>query len=132
METTIEKPVSLETAKRKADSPATTCSPMKEDELRRLSKCAACGRKIGQTQIPILWKLTLERHFLDLGAIQRQNGLAMMLGGNGLLARVMGADEDMTKPIMDKLTVMICDDCSCKDVVLAQIAEDSGNEKGQP
>jgi hypothetical protein len=28
---------------------------------------------------------------------------------------------------MDKLTVMICDDCSCKDVVLAQIAEDSGN-----
>ena len=101
---------------------------MKEDELRRLSKCAACGRKIGQTQIPILWKVTLERHFLDLAAIQRQNGLAMMLGGNGVLASVMGANEDMTKPIMDKLTVMICDDCSCKDVVLAQIAEDSGND----
>lgn len=55
-------------------------------------------------------------------AIQRQTGLAMMLGGNGALASVMGPDENMTIPLSNKLTVMICDICDGTGVSLLQIA----------
>lgn len=100
---------------------------MKEKELRELSTCAHCGKKIGQTPTPIMWKVTFERHMLNIPALQRQHGLAMMLGGNGLLASVMGPDEDMTAEL-ESGTVMICDSCACGPIVLAQIAE---NEEGQ-
>lgn len=48
----------------------------------------------------------------------------MMLGGHGLLAQVMGPDEDMTKPVMNPRTVGVCDDCACRSIVLAQVVED--------
>lgn len=87
--------------------------PLDEAELRALCTCSACGRKIGQTAIPILWKVSLERHGLNLPAIQRQQGLGQMLGGNARLAMVMGSGEPMTIPLMDRVTVMVCDECAC-------------------
>ena len=83
---------------------------MKEKELRELATCKVCREKIGQKQLPILWKVKAERHGLDAGALQRQQGLGMMLGGHGLLAQTMGPDENMTKVLSDQ-TCMICDEC---------------------
>jgi hypothetical protein len=86
---------------------------VKENELRHLSTCAVCGLKIGQTPIPVFWKVTIERHGIDMNAVRRQSGLAMMLGGNGVLASVMGPDDEMTQKLMGPVTMMVCDSCGC-------------------
>ncbi len=96
---------------------------LKEKELRRHAVCGHCGRKIGETKLPIFYLVTVERHGIDMQALQRQQGLGMMLGGNGLLAMHMGANEDMTIPLMEKATVMICEECSTLDLCVAQLAE---------
>lgn len=102
---------------------------MKEAELRERCTCVCCKKKIGQTGAPIFYKLSIERHMLALGAVQRQNGLAMMLGGSGVLAMVMGPDEDMTAVMEDVVTVTVCQVCACETHwPLAAIAEASAME----
>lgn len=96
---------------------------MKEKELRELCTCAICNRKIGETKNPCFFKVTLERHMLNLRAIQRQQGLAMMLGGNAAIAAVMGPDDEMTDVVYPAKTIMVCDGCATKDIMLWQLAE---------
>jgi hypothetical protein len=83
---------------------------MKEAELRTHSQCFVCDKKIGQLPIPIFNIIEIERFVLKIDAVKRQQGLAMQLGGNGILASVMGPDEDMAQS-MAKNKVMVCDDC---------------------
>lgn len=83
---------------------------LKEKELRELAQCRVCEKKIGELPVPIIWKITAENHGVDLRAVSRQNGLAMMMGGNAALAQAMGPDEDMTVPMHEE-TCMICGQC---------------------
>lgn len=96
---------------------------MKERELRKYSVCSLCGGKIGETGIPMFWVVTVERHGLKLDAIHRQTGLGMMLGNNGYLAQIMGPDEDMTVPVLPKITLSICEQCCTENVCVAQLGE---------
>ena len=96
---------------------------MKEKELRECATCAVCGNKIGQSGLPMFWRVRLERHGVKLDAVRRQSGLTALLGGSAELAAVMGADEDMTMPMMDPVTLTVCEDCCTKDVCIAQLAE---------
>lgn len=59
---------------------------------------------------------------VDNSAVSRQSGLGMMIGP---LASIMGPDEDMAKPIMDAVTVMVCDECASNvnGVIIAALAE---------
>ena len=84
---------------------------MKEKELRQFTTCAVCKKKIGVTGSPTFWILTAERHMLNIDAIERQEGLARMFGGNALLAQHMGPDDDMTEKIMEPQKIMICEHC---------------------
>lgn len=83
---------------------------MKEQELRELSECCVCMRKIGELPLPMFHKITMERHGLSLPAVSRQQGLAMLLGGDAVLAAAMGPNEDMTVKL-DETTTMVCEDC---------------------
>ena len=85
---------------------------MKEKELRAHSVCSICRQKIGASGLPLFYRLTIERFGVDMSAVSRQTGLAMMLNGNGYLAGVMGRDEDMATPIMEKLTLVVCELCA--------------------
>lgn len=87
---------------------------MREKELREHAICNLCKEKIGKTGIPMFWVLKIERHGVKLDAVQRQTGLAMVLGGSAELAGVMGPDEEMTIPMMDPVSLTICEDCACK------------------
>jgi hypothetical protein len=80
------------------------------------------------TGIPLFYKVTFSRMAIDMKAVQRQNGLEQMMGGASELASVMGPNEDIASPIDRKDTVLICEDCSCKPVVLAEIAERVANQ----
>jgi hypothetical protein len=66
---------------------------MKEKELREAATCIICGKPFGHTGLPLFWRVTIQRFGVDMGAVKRQTGLTMMLGGNALLASVMGPDE---------------------------------------
>lgn len=82
---------------------------MKERELREHATCSLCRQKI-------------ERFGLDLAAAQRQHGLGLMLGGP--LAMVMGPDEDLATPMMEPLTLTVCETCASeRDLPVAALAE---------
>ena len=104
------------------------CRGLKEEELRKHAVCALCHRKIGQTKMPMFYLVTIERHGLDLNALKRQQGLGMMLG-SGTLAMVMGEDADMTVPLMNRKTLMVCEECSTEgDCVIPRLAGEKGVE----
>lgn len=70
----------------------------------------------------LFYRVKVERHILDLGALQRQSGLAVVLGGNGRLAHVMGPDEDMTN-VIETVEFTICENCSTEAICVAQQVE---------
>lgn len=98
---------------------------MKEAELRQHTECLICDRKIGQFSAPVFNIVRMERFIVNMSAIQRQQGLAMQLGGNGVLAQIMGPDEDMAVPV-GKYKAMICDDCLLKK--MPEIYESADDE----
>lgn len=102
---------------------------MKEAELREAVTCAHCRRKIGQTGLPIFYRVSIERHGVDIHAVNRQAGLEQMLGGTAFLAHTMGPDENMTVVLMDRQTITICDECAAKDIMVHQLAEYANDQK---
>lgn len=84
---------------------------MKETELRNHAECSLCSKKIGESSLPLFLTVTVKRYGLKPDALQRQQGLAMMLGGSALIANAMGMDEDLAE-VIDTNTLTICHDCS--------------------
>lgn len=95
---------------------------MKEEELRKRAICALCRRPIGRAGVPAFWLVRIERYGIDLAAVNRQQGLTMMLGGNAALAQVMGSDEEMATAIIEPITLTVCEDCCTRPVCIAQLA----------
>ena len=83
---------------------------MKERELRQHATCSLCNKPIGHTGLPLFWTVKIERFGLNVDAIRRQTGLGMMIGAQ--LACVMGPDDDMTEPVMDPVTLTVCENCA--------------------
>lgn len=94
---------------------------MKEAELRAAATCGLCRRKIGESGIPLFWRVRVERFGLDAQALRRQQGLGLMVGG--ALAAVMGPDEDLAKPVMSAVTLTVCEPCGTKETMVAILAE---------
>ncbi len=96
---------------------------MKEKELREHSNCSICEKKIGETGIPLFWTVQIKWFGIKLDAVQRQQGLTMMLGGHAGLAGVMGPDEDMAECIRT-VTLTVCEDCAVmRDLPIAALYE---------
>lgn len=72
--------------------------------------------------IPIFFRVRIERMAVNMGAVQRQHGLELMLGGHAVLANVMGPNEDLAVELGDAVTAILCIDCSIKGTV-AEIEE---------
>ena len=96
---------------------------MKEDELRKHATCSLCGKPIGAAGAPLFWRVSIERFGLDAGALERNEGLVKFLGGSVELASVMGPNEDMAVPVMDKLTLTVCETCCTETTCVAVLAE---------
>lgn len=100
---------------------------MKEVELRSAAVCAHCEKKIGECGMPMFYRIKIERHLLNLAAIQRQRGLAQFLSGNDRLAQVMGPDEEMTCDLLEhSREITICESCSTRNICVAQLSEYAG------
>lgn len=97
---------------------------MKEQELRKHATCSLCQKKIGHTGVPLFWVVRIERFGLKLSAIQRQDGLAAMLGGSARLAQVMGTDAEMAVSVSSPMTLTVCEDCAVeKKIVIAAVVD---------
>lgn len=101
---------------------------MREHELRDARRCAGCGKNFGHTGLPLFWRVTIERFGVDMEAVRRQDGLAALLGGNSRLAQVMGADEEMTTPLMEAVTVTLCEKCAMEPVYMMALAEKGAHD----
>lgn len=103
---------------------------MKESELRKYATCSACQKGIGHTGLPLFWRVTIERFGVNVHAARRQDGLAAHLG-SPLLASIMGPDEEMTMPMMDAITLSLCETCALQSPPIAALTE-CGAEKDAP
>ncbi len=93
---------------------------MKQTEIEN---CVLCNKGVAHSRQITFYKITLSRLVLNIGAIQRQTGLEMMLGGHAGLANVMGPDEDMAE-VLNTQEALVCDECALtKDLPLAVIDE---------
>lgn len=88
-----------------------TPPPMKETDLRKHTTCSLCSRKILHAGVPLFWIVTVNRYGVRLDRAQRQDGLAAFLGSSAL-ANVMGANEDLAEPVMDTVTLSLCESCA--------------------
>lgn len=95
---------------------------MKEKELRKVSVCRLCDEKIGKSGLPLFMRVSVKRYGLKADAIKRQQGLGMMLGGHGLLAQVMGPNEDMAE-IIHENEITVCETCASKNPIIYHILE---------
>ena len=95
---------------------------MKEKELREIAKCSLCDNMIGKHNRLTFYRVRVERYAVNLPALQRQQGLAMMVGGNGFLASVLGPNEDMAEKI-ESTEVTVCATCAMEAVDLDQLLE---------
>lgn len=105
---------------------------MKEAELRKHTTCALCGNKVMASGLPLFWRVTVERFGIDMHALQRQQGLTMMLGGNAAIAAAMGPDEELAVPIGDTATLTVCETCGMTQTCVAELSEVGSNAGETP
>lgn len=104
------------------ENPFPKTKPLKEEDVRRHSKCACCQRLIGQTGSPMFYLVTVERHIIRHDSLARQDALETLCGSPSV-ARALSPNEDFTSPLMERGAVMICEECSTSDICVAQMAE---------
>jgi hypothetical protein len=96
---------------------------MKEQELRAAAICAVCHNRIGAAKVPLFYRVRIERFMVRLDAVQRQTGLEMVLGGCVPIARALSPDEEMASPVMDPITLTVCETCGIRPVEVAALIE---------
>jgi hypothetical protein len=83
---------------------------VKEEEVRKHIFCDRCGRRVAVNSKTSFYVVKIEKYELDTEALRRNAALVEMLGGSVSLARAMGPDEDMAKPVKEK-ELTLCGDC---------------------
>lgn len=87
---------------------------MRQSELK---PCCVCRKGVAHGQQWLSTRVRITRMGVNIGAVQWQAGLEMMLGGCAALATVMGADEEMLSAMSDEVTVLVCDECARQSTV---------------
>jgi hypothetical protein len=90
---------------------------MNEKELREHADCIICGKPIGHTGLPAFLTVEIKNWSVNLDAVQRQTGLAMMLG-SARIAQAMGADEEMAT-LVDSTELTLCWECAASHLTTA-------------
>lgn len=80
---------------------------------RDIQKCVGCGEGVAHDRNLVFYIADLRYMVLDPGALQRQHGMELMMGGPQMagLAAVMGPDEDMAKQL-ERATAWVCLPCA--------------------
>lgn len=101
---------------------------MKRDDIK---PCILCGEGVLHDNNLTFYRIKLTRMIVDVGAVNRQAGLEMMVGSPAI-ANIMGPDEDLAQPIMEEIDVLVCEPCAYSPNLLAQIMEKVPEEEETP
>jgi hypothetical protein len=94
-------------------------------KAKDIQNCAVCQKGLMHAGMPLFWRIKLQRMGLDRRAIEQTAGLEMMMGSVAL-ARVMGPDPDIAKPVDDEHEVLVCEHCASQPVSIYQIGLEHG------
>lgn len=87
-----------------------------------LKPCALCGKGVLHAGLPLFYRVKAETMGVDARAVRQVQGLETMLGSVAL-ARVMGPDPDVAKPIVDDVgAVLICQPCAMQPTLVILLA----------
>ncbi len=91
-----------------------------------LKPCAICGKGVMHSGVPLFYRVKVEHMGIDASAVRQVHGLETMLGSVAL-ARVMGPDPDIAKPIIeDQPAVLVCQPCALEPRPLLLLTEREG------
>ena len=74
-----------------------------------IEPCFVCREGVGANSL-MFYRIHVETFVLDAKEIQRQDGLERMMGGNALIAHVIGPDPDFAARLSER-TVLVCQAC---------------------
>jgi hypothetical protein len=80
---------------------------------------------------PLFLRISIERFGIDAKAVQRAHGMELMMGGNALLANVMGPDEDLATKIDGRKDMLICIKCANEPLPPYFWLDDGEDETGE-
>ena len=96
---------------------------MKQTEFQ---PCAMCGKGMMHAGAPFFYRAEVSQMVVDLGAVQRQHGLEMMLGNASALASALGPNETLAQAFNTR-TVCICSDCALTGrLPIAAVLDETG------
>lgn len=76
-----------------------------------LQACCLCGKGLLHDGNIVAYGVTVQQYIADVGAINRQAGLEMMLGGHASLAHIMGTDSEFLKAVGEEKPKLVCQPC---------------------
>lgn len=84
--------------------------------------CAACGKGVMHTGMPLFWRVRIERMGVDLKAAQRQHGMESFFGGNVALADVFSDGAPIAQSLEGSCTtLLLCENCAMEEQTIAAL-----------
>jgi hypothetical protein len=80
---------------------------------RDFKPCLCCGKGVMHAGSISFYRVTIEHCVIDAREIQRAAGMEMMMGGNALIANIMGPDADLAK-VLSENRGLLCQDCGLR------------------
>lgn len=99
---------------------------MKGMKKKEIEKCLLCGQGVGHNGDPDFWRVSLERFFVDLKAVQQTAGMEMMMGGGpegAFLTSIMGSDPDIAKEPSPHPSFILCSPCAFEPTRIVRLSE---------
>lgn len=85
---------------------------MKGIRRSELEPCAFCGKGLLHAGRPMAYRVTVEAHVFDVGAINQHAGMDMMFGNQApALSLALIGDSELTKQATS-VTKLVCYDCA--------------------
>jgi hypothetical protein len=92
--------------------------------------CAICCKGVMHAGHPLFLRVSIDRLGIRADRVQRAHGMELMMGGNALLANIMGPDEDLAEVLEQQKDLLVCGSCLDKHPILYMLLMPDKDEAG--
>jgi hypothetical protein len=96
---------------------------------RDFKPCALCRKGVMHAGHILFLRLSIDRLGVRVDRVKRAHGMELMMGGNALLANIMGPDEDLAEVIDGQRDLLVCGECLDKHPVLYMLLMQEKDEE---
>jgi hypothetical protein len=93
--------------------------------------CALCGKGVMHTQMPLFYRVRIERMGIDLDEVRRTDAMEKFFGGHVRIARAF-QDPVLATPIGEAAHALVCEKCATQPHWLAELAERASSKPNEP